>query len=156
MADTYLQNPQPVFRILTENDLDSVLELERESFSTPWTQEQYTLLLKAGACRLFGVEEAGAIVAYAAVSMVKAAGELEIYNIAVRSDKRRQGLGRELLAAVIRAASGLGINRAVLEVRESNVAAIALYESLGFSQVGKRRNYYTGPEEDALVYEYSW
>lgn len=147
---------QPKFRILSENDLDSVLELERESFSTPWTREQYSLLLKAGACSLFGVEEAGAVVAYASVSMIKAAGELEIYNIAVRSDKRRQGLGKELLSAIIRAAEGLGIKRAVLEVRESNVAAVALYEALGFQGIGKRRNYYTGPDEDALVYEYVW
>lgn len=144
------------FRVLTEDDLDSVLELEKESFSTPWTREQYSLLLKAGVCRLFGASNGLEVLAYACVSMSRAVGELEIYNIAVRPDKRRQGLGKELLAAVINAAGGLGINRAVLEVREGNVAAIALYEALEFRPVGKRRNYYTEPDEDALVFEYLW
>ncbi|MDR2892362.1 MAG: ribosomal protein S18-alanine N-acetyltransferase [Deltaproteobacteria bacterium] len=159
MAETGNSGQDLEFRILGEADLDSVLELERESFSTPWTREQYALLLKAGACKLFGVSltgQSGQVLAYAAVSMAKAAGELEIYNIAVRSDKRRRGLGKDLLSAIMAAAESLDIRRAVLEVREGNVAAVALYESLGFTQQGKRRDYYTDPREDALVYIKEW
>jgi ribosomal-protein-alanine N-acetyltransferase len=146
----------PEFRILTEEYLDSVLELERDSFSTPWTHEQYSLLLKSGACKLFGVLSGGMVVAYASVSMVKDAGELEIYNIAVRADKRRLGLGRQLLTTVFGACAALGICRAVLEVRRSNTAALALYETLGFKLAGRRKNYYSEPDEDALIYVYEW
>lgn len=144
------------YRALGEDDLDSVLVLERASFSTPWSREQYSLMLRAGACNLFGAVAGREVVAYACVSLVKAAGELEIYNIAVRADQRRRGLGKALLATVLAAADSLGIKRAVLDVRESNTAAIGLYENLGFKLGGKRRNYYSAPDEDALVYVYEW
>lgn len=151
-----MEAEKQVFRALTEADLDSVLALERASFSTPWSREQYSLMLKAGACNLFGVVAGGEVLAYACVSLVKATGELEVYNIAVRADKRRQGLGKKLLATVLAAADSLEIRRAVLDVRESNLAAIKLYENLGFKLGGKRRNYYSAPDEDALVYVYEW
>ncbi|MDR1125585.1 MAG: ribosomal protein S18-alanine N-acetyltransferase [Deltaproteobacteria bacterium] len=145
-----------LFRALGEDDLDSVLALEETSFSMPWSREQYSLMLRAGACNLFGALAGSEVVAYACVSLVKAAAELEVYNIAVRADKRRQGLGQALLSTVLAAADALGVKRAVLEVRESNLAAIHLYENLGFKLGGKRRSYYTAPDEDALVYVYEW
>ncbi|MDR1242580.1 MAG: ribosomal protein S18-alanine N-acetyltransferase [Deltaproteobacteria bacterium] len=144
------------FRILTEEYLDSVLELEKAAFSTPWTREQYSLLLKSGACKLFGAVSGKTVLAYAAVSMARAAGELEIYNIAVNADKRRFGIGKKLVKTILDAASAVNIFRAVLEVRVSNTAALALYESLGFKPAGKRRNYYSEPEEDALIFVYEW
>jgi ribosomal-protein-alanine N-acetyltransferase len=144
------------FCILTEAYLDSVLELEKATFSTPWTREQYSLLLKSGACKLFGVVSGETVLAYAAVSMVRATGELEIYNIAVNTDKRRFGIGKKLVKIILEAAAAVNIFRAVLEVRVSNTAALALYESLGFKPAGKRRNYYSEPEEDALIYVYEW
>jgi ribosomal-protein-alanine N-acetyltransferase len=142
------------FRILTEENLDAVLELEKANFSTPWTKEQYSVLLKSGACKLYGVVSGKIVIAYAAVSVVKTAGELEIYNIAVRADKRGLGIGKEFLKAVLEAAESLGVCRAVLEVRAGNTVAVALYESLDFKLAGKRKNYYSDPEEDALIYVY--
>jgi ribosomal-protein-alanine N-acetyltransferase len=60
------------------------------------------------------------------------------------------------LQTIIEAGTSMGINRAVLEVRASNTAALALYESLGFKPAGKRRDYYSEPDEDALIYVYEW
>jgi ribosomal-protein-alanine N-acetyltransferase len=142
------------FRILTEEYLDAVLELEKANFSTPWTKEQYSLLLKSGTCKLFGLVSGKTVLAYAAVSVVKAAGELEIYNIAVSADKRGRGIGKGFLKTVIGVAEGMGVRRAVLEVRAGNTAAVALYEALDFKLAGKRKNYYSDPEEDALIYVY--
>jgi [ribosomal protein S18]-alanine N-acetyltransferase len=80
-------------------------------------------------------------------------GEAEILNLAVTPSYRRQGIGRVLVRRMLGEWEPLGIRRVFLEVRESNAAAIGLYRSLGFRQFGRRKGYYSSPEEDALVLE---
>ncbi len=77
---------------------------------------------------------------------------MEIINIAVESNSRRQGVGRALLAHVRERGRSLGVQRIFLEVRRSNAAAIALYSALGFILSGVRRAYYPDTGEDGLVY----
>jgi ribosomal-protein-alanine N-acetyltransferase len=77
--------------------------------------------------------------------------ELHINTMAVAPERRRGGLGRLLLAAVLEAGRAEGARRATLEVRATNAAARALYAQFGFEQVGVRRGYYTQPPEDALL-----
>jgi len=72
-------------------------------------------------------------------------------NLAVRRDFRRQGIGETLIRSVLKEARDKGGERATLEVRASNIAAIRLYQKLGFNVTGIRRNYYDAPKEDALV-----
>ncbi len=92
-----------------------------------------------------------ALLAY--ITLYHIADELEIINIAVRPDARRQGLGWQLLDHALREEVKLGILTMFLEVRTSNMPAIRLYERAGFRPVGRRRGYYTAPVEDGLVYE---
>jgi ribosomal-protein-alanine N-acetyltransferase len=77
--------------------------------------------------------------------------EWELENIAVLPEFRRRGLGRELLSALLKHARLQGAERILLEVRESNLAAIRLYQAAGFQQRGRRREYYLNPAEDALI-----
>ena len=77
--------------------------------------------------------------------------ELHINTIAVDMSRRRQGLGRALMQHILTAVAGEGVRRATLEVRRSNLAALRLYEDLGFEVAGVRKRYYTNPEEDALI-----
>jgi len=79
--------------------------------------------------------------------------ESEILNIAVKRSHRRSGVGSALLAAALKDAEAQGVARAFLEVRESNLAAIAFYRKHGFEQIGRRRAYYRDPDEDALLFE---
>jgi ribosomal-protein-alanine N-acetyltransferase len=77
--------------------------------------------------------------------------EAEILNLAVRSDRRRRGVGRVLALALLENYARAGAVRTFLEVRESNRSAIAFYEALGFSEVGRRPDYYRNPVEAALI-----
>ena len=77
--------------------------------------------------------------------------ELHINTIAVDPARRRRGLGRALMEAVLAQVAEEEVTRATLEVRRSNLAAQRLYERLGFAVAGQRRNYYSHPEEDALI-----
>lgn len=116
----------------------------------PWTEKQFRLAFEQNVFSVFGLRDAERLLAYA--SVYHAAGELEILNVAVLPERRRRGLGRRLLGLLLQVARKMGITRAVLEVRTGNVPAIALYEGLGFAQVGLRPRYYTDTGEDALIY----
>jgi ribosomal-protein-alanine N-acetyltransferase len=130
--------------------------LERASFTHPWTAAQIEEEVAAGAPGEVLVLEAppgagggGRLRAYCAFRLVL--DEMHVLNVAVAPPERRRGLARWLLRfAMSRAARG-GASRALLEVRAGNREAVALYESLGFRQLGLRREYYREPIEDALV-----
>ena len=79
------------------------------------------------------------------------APEAEIYRIAVLPDYRQRGIGYRLLSYAVKTERGRGLECAFLEVREGNIAARALYRAFGFSEMGKRKNYYKNPTEDAVV-----
>ena len=86
-----------------------------------------------------------------AVVMRDSAGEAEILNLAVAADSQRRGIGRRLMTEALQTAKERGATRVFLEVRESNNRARSFYERLGFSQEGRRPNYYRDPAEDALL-----
>lgn len=127
-----------------------VAELEKRCFSMPWQEQQFKLAFEQHVFSIFGLRQKGALVAYVAVYHTPY--ELEILNIATHPDHRRQGLGKRLLGLMLQIGVKMGIETSVLEVRRSNAAAIALYESYGYAQCGVRRHYYTDTNEDALVY----
>ena len=140
------------FRIeqMQPEDLDQVLRVEAASFAEPWTREMFqqgmipgvslALVARSGEDELWG---------YLCGSVV--VGEFHIDNIAVDPRVRRQGVGKKLLLSALREAARAGAKVASLEVRASNVTAQALYRCFGFTVVGRRRRYYTGPAEDALI-----
>jgi ribosomal-protein-alanine N-acetyltransferase len=77
--------------------------------------------------------------------------DFQIADLAVDPTSRRKGIGRSLLVHALEEATQLGAERALLEVRKSNEYARNLYMSLGFSEIGCRRNYYSSPNEDAII-----
>jgi ribosomal-protein-alanine N-acetyltransferase len=134
---------------MRESDLDFVMEIERSSFSTPWSRTSFRNLLARSDAHLWVAVIDGEIVGYAVVWHVL--GEAELGNLAVARSWRRLGLGQRLLDWVLAEASGRGAQRVYLEVRESNETAGRLYERRGFRRVGRRRRYYRAPVEDARI-----
>ena len=139
------------FRAMTPADLPSVAAVERASYQFPWSEGIFRDCLRVGyLCRVAELE--GAIVAYGVVAM--GAGEAHILNLCVRGDLRGRSVGRQMLALLLERARQAGMEAVFLEVRPSNPHAIALYQSVGFVQVGLRKGYYQAPDngrEDALV-----
>jgi [ribosomal protein S18]-alanine N-acetyltransferase len=145
--------PGPFLEGGLEEDLEALIEMERESFSHPWTRRNLKHALECGhLVVLRGPAGSEAprrgILGYCVFEMV--AGELHVHNVAVRPGLRGQGLGRRLLETVLWLGTRRGARSALLEVRESNWPALQLYYSLGFQSVRRRRNYYSHPIEDAL------
>jgi [ribosomal protein S18]-alanine N-acetyltransferase len=138
-------------RLTSPAELDGILVLDLLCFHRPWTRAEYERELSDPArCFLYVARDLhGTIVAYC--SFWRIFDEVHVNNFAVHPAWRRQGVGRALLAHVLREAAGLGAPRATLEVRASNLAAIALYEAGGFVRAGVRPAYYTHPVEDALI-----
>ena len=151
---------------LTPEHAQAVHRLETACFSLPWSHAQLAAALGQPHCLFLGLARgtgapdatglaynATALAGY--ISCHCAAQELEILNLAVDAACRRRGLGRALLASALQMARKMAMEQAVLEVRESNIPAIRLYESLGFAPAGRRRRYYADTGEDALVYTQS-
>ena len=130
--------------------LDEVAELERICFSTPWSRnmlaEELDNMLSAF---LVALDDADRVVGYAGVQVILDEGY--ITNIAVRPECRRQGVAAKLLQVFLDFAKANKLSFLTLEVRASNYDAIALYGSRGFRSVGRRKNYYEHPREDAII-----
>ena len=126
-----------------------VAAIERMCFSDPWSEESLATTASGEyGCGMVGLVD-GAVVAYAC--MVSVLDEGEIVNVATHPDHRRHGYAREVLSALLELAREQGIVTLTLEVRVSNHGAQALYRSLGFEDVGTRRDFYTHPREDAII-----
>jgi len=130
--------------------LDEVVELERICFSVPWSRnmlaEELDNLLSAF---LVALDDNDRVVGYAGLQVVLDEGY--ITNVAVRPECRRQGIAAKLLQVFLDFAKANRLAFLTLEVRASNYDAIALYGSRGFRSVGRRKNYYEHPREDAII-----
>lgn len=138
------------FRAMTPADLAGVAAVEKASYQFPWSEGIFRDCLRVGyLCRVAECE--GEIVAYGIVAM--GAGEAHVLNICVSERMRGRGVGRQMLKLLIERSSQAGMQDVFLEVRPSNMHAIALYQSVGFIEVGRRRGYYQAVDgrEDALV-----
>jgi ribosomal-protein-alanine N-acetyltransferase len=130
--------------------IDALMAIDAESFLRPWTRSMYETAFENAVTQVHVLGPPGKPpIAYCSAWVLP--GELHINNLAVLPAWRRQGLARQLLRAVLAAAEAGGASRATLEVRRSNVAAIRLYEGLGFTVTAVRPDYYLEPAEDALV-----
>ena len=136
---------------MTADHLDALEQLERTCFSRPWSRKMLAEELdNQCAAFLVAVEpETEKAVGYAGLLVV--ADEGYITNVAVDPSCRRQGVAAQLLQVFDNFAKGNHLAFLTLEVRPSNTAAIALYQGFGFREVGRRRNYYDLPKEDALI-----
>ena len=130
-------------------DIVGVLNVERESFSTPWTERLFYDEVKNERTIYYVCCEDEEIVAYG--GMWHVVDEGQITNIAVKRDFRHRGIGSMILEKLICWAKEHEIVVIGLEVRAGNSNALALYEKYGFKAVGKRNNYYKNPVEDAVL-----
>lgn len=132
---------------MEERHLDTLAEIEKACFHTPWSADMLREELGKG---IFLVaEQDGAVAGYVGCQTVLDEGY--ITNVAVSPDCRRQGIGRALIAELTERAKRAGLAFVTLEVRASNAPAITLYEGAGFRRVGVRKNFYTAPAEDAVL-----
>ncbi|MCC8141518.1 MAG: ribosomal protein S18-alanine N-acetyltransferase [Lachnospiraceae bacterium] len=141
--------PEILVRKMEWDDVPDVAALERSIFSEPWTQRGFEQAI-AMEQNLFLVAEEpdGPIAGYC--GLYAAGDEGEITNVAVSIKMRRQGIGETMLEEILKMAGEQGLSQIFLEVRESNVGAICLYEKFGFEPCGRRINFYRWPDEDAL------
>nr|WP_228014757.1 ribosomal protein S18-alanine N-acetyltransferase [Fortiea sp. LEGE XX443] len=139
-------------RPLTTDDLSAILELDQACFGGLWTMEGYQRELDSPNSELLGL--------FSPLSTIKLLGmgcfwsildEAHITILAIHPQYHRQGLGQALLYALLKTACDRGLERATLEVRASNLAAISLYQKFGFKTAGRRRHYYKDNGEDALI-----
>jgi ribosomal-protein-alanine N-acetyltransferase len=140
-----------LLRPAAESDLNDIVAIERSCFADPWSEESFRRLL-TGHPAIFQVlvlppehHVAGYVIAFAL------GPDAELLNVAVEPRSRGKGYARQMLDALLIDLGGRGVKTAFLEVRESNVAAHRLYASRGFREIGRRKNYYRRPVEDALV-----
>lgn len=142
--------PGITIRAMQEGDLSAVAAIEAASFSDAWPRSAFAELMPRGYARLrVAVAANGEVCGYCVLLL--AGGEGEIANIATHPAWRGLGVGRSLLREALAAADEALAEAIFLEVRESNAAARALYAAQGFVQVGRRKQYYQQPAEDALV-----
>jgi ribosomal-protein-alanine N-acetyltransferase len=136
-------------RTAREADVDDVAAIERAVFKDPWSRRSFADLVDQKNVIFLVATDGAAVSGYAIVLL--AGDESELANLAVARLAQRQGVGNRLLQESLRRARGRGCRRMFLEVRESNAAAIALYEREGFDAIGRRARYYARPIEDAIV-----
>ena len=137
-------------RPMGEEQLAEVAALEQRCFSRPWSRAQLAEELgRDYALYLTATDDGGRLMGYAGAHL--AADEADINNVATAPEFRRRGVAEALLRRILELAEARGARHFYLEVRQSNLAARALYEKLGFRPLGLRRNYYTDPTEHAVI-----
>ena len=137
-------------RRATIEDAKEIFAIEMECFSIPWSLDSIeTELLNEDKKLYYVIEDANGVVGYAGAWLVYDEGQ--ITNIAIRPSARRQGFGAKLTSALIEECFKRGMHEIFLEVRISNLAALAMYRNLGFSVKGIRKEYYSEPTEDAYI-----
>jgi ribosomal-protein-alanine N-acetyltransferase len=139
-------------RRMREEDLTAVSEIERRSFSNPWSDNTFRGEIQNTAVSfpLVAVRRPGQeVVGYIIYWLIR--DDVQINNIAVRPDCRGLGLGEAMIRFAIAKSREVGARFITLEVRQSNTPALNLYRKLGFEIVGTRKNYYTKPDEDAYI-----
>ena len=134
---------------MDRSHIEQIAALERECFSTPWSEAMLTeVLFDSQASFIVAESEDGGVLGYAGLQVVLDEGYID--NIAVEPNARRHGVADELLDVFCRFGEA-NLAFLTLEVRASNAPAIALYEKHGFREAGRRKNYYDDPREDAII-----
>ena len=137
-------------RTLRDEDIPELTKIESESFSMPWSADDFRHLLEVSdAIYLVAVSD-GAVLGSAGMRII--CGEGNIDNVVVRQSARGQGIGTGLIMSLLAEGRRNGANAFTLEVRKSNTPAIKLYENAGFESAGIRPNFYERPTEDAIIY----
>ena len=140
-------------REMRQTDVTMVATIEQSAYEFPWSSGIFRDCLLAGYASVV-LEHGGKVIGYGILSV--AAGEAHLLNLVLSASARGMGNGRRLLEHLTDLARGAGVDGMYLEVRPSNLRALALYERAGFEAIGRRRGYYRarGGTEDAVVLVY--
>ena len=139
---------------MNSSHVAQIAQLEKICFSDPWSEKSVASELENKlAFWLVAVEE-DRVAGYIGSQTVM--DETDMMNVAVHPDFRRQGIAEALVIGLVEHLKTMGSRCLTLEVRASNAPAIALYEKLGFREIGRRKNYYRNPREDALILRKEW
>ena len=139
---------------MAEAHVSQIAELEKLCFSAPWSRNSVASELNNPLSLWLVATDADTVAGYIGSQSVM--GEADMMNVAVHPDYRRKGIGKQLVEALVASLKDNGVYSLTLEVRASNEPAISLYDQLGFTQVGRRPNYYRDPREDALILRKEW
>ena len=140
--------------IMNASHVDQIARLEKICFSDPWSENSIASELDNKLAFWLVAAEGENVVGYIGSQTVM--DETDMMNVAVHPDFRRKGIAETLVNALVENLQKMGSHCLTLEVRASNAPAIALYEKLGFSEIGRRKNYYRNPREDALILRKEW
>jgi ribosomal-protein-alanine N-acetyltransferase len=136
-------------RMLQDSDIEELSRIESESFSMPWSAQDFKKLIDRNDCIYLVAETDGHVVGSA--GMMDICNEGNIDNVVVAENYRGQGIGRKLMEELLRVGEERGMEAFTLEVRVNNAPAIHIYEQLGFTSVGIRPRFYEKPIEDANI-----
>ncbi len=131
------------------DDATVIAELEELCFSDPWSKKDIFSYICSSDGMCFTALDGDRPIAYVIGRLI--APEGEIYRIATSPDRRGRGVAYRLLSYALKTERGRGLENTFLEVRSRNVPAIALYTSYGFREIGRRKNYYKNPDDDAIL-----
>ena len=134
---------------MTVDDISQVAEIERQIFSIPWSEKAFKDSMESDNTIYIVAKEDNNVAGYA--GMYLSFEEGNITNVAVNPSSRRKGIGEKIVRDILNRAYEKGVRDVFLEVRETNSAAIALYEKIGFKEEGIRKNFYEKPKENALI-----
>ena len=135
-----------------ENHVEKLALIEKECFSTPWSENALREELENSHARVLVAVCDGEVSGYIGAHNIL--GEVYITNVAVSEKHRRKGMGEKLINSLISLCESENAEFITLEVRESNKPAINLYKKMNFKDVGKRKNFYENPKEDAILMTY--
>ncbi len=136
-------------RKLQESDIEPLSRIEAESFSMPWSPEDFADLLNHSYCTYLVAEAEGRVVGSCGMRVIY--GEGNIDNVVVAKEFRGQGIAQKMMKELIALGEREGVEAFTLEVRVSNEAAIRVYEKVGFVSEGIRPGFYERPREDAMI-----
>ena len=149
--DPLLKDPRLKIRRMEGGDVDAVMAIERRTYDFPWTDGIFRDCIKAGYhCLVCARDEL--VIGYGVMSV--AVGEAHVLNVSIEPRLQGRGLGRRMMQRMLSLAAEKGADSVFLEVRPSNRAALDLYRSLGFNELGTRRGYYPAANgrEDAILF----
>ena len=139
---------------MNASHIGQVAQLEKLCFSDPWSENSVASELDNELSFWLVALDGDTVAGY--IGSQSVLGESDMMNVAVHPAYRRQGIAEVLVTQLVQALKEMGNHCLTLEVRASNAPAIGLYEKLGFTEVGRRPNYYRNPKEDALILRKEW
>lgn len=137
---------------MTEKHIRAVAEIERLCFAEPWSEVSLRDSIASPYSRFFVHTEGNEVTGY--IGLYAVAGEGSVTNVAIHPLHRKKGIGCALVQNAVKIGEKESLEYITLEVRESNTPARKLYEKCGFQVMGKRKDFYSSPREDAIIMNY--